>query len=234
MSLRHVRQEYVRTQVAFNSWCTLWISFEGFKHILDNNPSHPHSNQILYMVVSHLIFVTVYLFGPIGYLVTIATCFHHRCPQHKELFRYLCSDDGLYLCADCILEGAHRQHRVRGLKKVEEDLKVSSDPADSHRLLECAQAYLTICVSKNMRCCFFVCACIYTFIISELFAFCIQVTLKGLLQKTQDKIKEGEKILKGHEKTIRTLSVSELRKYKTISHSASFSLCVCQSLGVFV
>ncbi|XP_031416171.2 E3 ubiquitin/ISG15 ligase TRIM25-like [Clupea harengus] len=101
-----------------------------------------------------------------------------RCPQHKELFRYLCSDDGLYLCADCILEGAHRQHRVRGLKKVEEDLKV---------------------------------------------------TLKGLLQKTQDKIKEGEKILKGHEKTIRTLSESaEMDKAQADRLSSGLQLRVEQ------
>ncbi|XP_076151888.1 E3 ubiquitin-protein ligase TRIM7 [Alosa pseudoharengus] len=80
-----------------------------------------------------------------------------RCPQHKELFRYFCSDDSLYLCADCILDGAHQQHRVRALKKVEEEFKC---------------------------------------------------TLRGLLQKAQDKMKDGEKILKDHEKTLRTLNES--------------------------
>ncbi|KAL2097157.1 hypothetical protein ACEWY4_006364 [Coilia grayii] len=80
-----------------------------------------------------------------------------RCPQHKELFRYFCSDDSLYLCADCVLEGAHRQHHVRGLKKVEEDFKVR---------------------------------------------------LQGLLHKARDKMKEGEKILKDHEKTFHSLTES--------------------------
>ena len=48
-----------------------------------------------------------------------------RCPAHQEVFRYYCLDDREYICADCILEGSHAQHQVKGLRKLEEDYKVS-------------------------------------------------------------------------------------------------------------
>lgn len=51
-----------------------------------------------------------------------------RCPAHQEVFRYYCVDDRLYVCADCILEGSHAQHQVKGLKKLEEDYKVPREP----------------------------------------------------------------------------------------------------------
>ncbi|KAF4117557.1 hypothetical protein G5714_002110 [Onychostoma macrolepis] len=47
-----------------------------------------------------------------------------RCPAHQELFRYYCMDDREYVCPDCILEGRHAQHRVKGVRKVEEEYKV--------------------------------------------------------------------------------------------------------------
>ncbi|XP_036453537.1 E3 ubiquitin/ISG15 ligase TRIM25 [Colossoma macropomum] len=46
-----------------------------------------------------------------------------RCPAHQEVFRYYCLDDREYICADCILEGSHAQHQVKGLRKLEEDYK---------------------------------------------------------------------------------------------------------------
>ncbi|XP_035655411.1 E3 ubiquitin/ISG15 ligase TRIM25-like isoform X1 [Oncorhynchus keta] len=49
---------------------------------------------------------------------------HRRCPAHEEMFRYYCADERVYVCADCLMEGGHTQHRVKGLRKVEEDLKV--------------------------------------------------------------------------------------------------------------
>ncbi|KAL0966324.1 hypothetical protein UPYG_G00293900 [Umbra pygmaea] len=49
---------------------------------------------------------------------------HRRCPAHQEMYRYYCADERLYVCSDCLLDGGHAQHRVKGLKMVEEDLKV--------------------------------------------------------------------------------------------------------------
>ncbi|XP_007258099.2 E3 ubiquitin/ISG15 ligase TRIM25 [Astyanax mexicanus] len=50
---------------------------------------------------------------------------HRRCPAHREVFRYYCLDDREYICADCILEGSHAQHQVKGLRNLQEDYKVS-------------------------------------------------------------------------------------------------------------
>ncbi|XP_013864393.1 E3 ubiquitin-protein ligase TRIM11 [Austrofundulus limnaeus] len=47
-----------------------------------------------------------------------------RCPAHSEVFRYYCVDERVYVCADCLLEGSHAQHKVKALRHVEEDLKV--------------------------------------------------------------------------------------------------------------
>ncbi|KAI7809230.1 putative E3 ubiquitin/ISG15 ligase TRIM25 [Triplophysa rosa] len=46
-----------------------------------------------------------------------------RCPAHREVFRYYCIDDMEYVCADCILEGQHAQHLVKGMRKMEEEYK---------------------------------------------------------------------------------------------------------------
>lgn len=48
-----------------------------------------------------------------------------RCPAHTEMFRYYCADERVYVCSDCLLEGSHVQHKVKALRQVEEDLKVS-------------------------------------------------------------------------------------------------------------
>lgn len=53
---------------------------------------------------------------------------HRRCPAHKEMFLYYCADERVYVCSECLLEGGHAQHRIKGLRKVEEDLKVSKQP----------------------------------------------------------------------------------------------------------
>ncbi|XP_061654373.1 E3 ubiquitin-protein ligase TRIM11 [Phyllopteryx taeniolatus] len=47
-----------------------------------------------------------------------------RCPAHTELLRYYCADERVYVCCDCLMEGSHVQHKVKGLRQVEEDLKV--------------------------------------------------------------------------------------------------------------
>uniref|UniRef100_A0A4W5RVC4 Tripartite motif containing 110 n=1 Tax=Hucho hucho TaxID=62062 RepID=A0A4W5RVC4_9TELE len=49
---------------------------------------------------------------------------HRRCPTHKEMFLYYCADERVYVCSECLLEGGHAQHRIKGLRKVQEDLKV--------------------------------------------------------------------------------------------------------------
>lgn len=48
-----------------------------------------------------------------------------RCPEHTEILRYYCADDRMYMCGDCLLEGVHAQHKVKALRLVEKDLKVS-------------------------------------------------------------------------------------------------------------
>nr|XP_021326940.1 E3 ubiquitin/ISG15 ligase TRIM25 isoform X3 [Danio rerio] len=77
-----------------------------------------------------------------------------RCPAHKEMFRYYCMDDGQYVCADCILEGQHAQHQVKGVRKVEEEYKVK---------------------------------------------------LQSLFEKAEEKIKQGEMMLKEHQRASRTI-----------------------------
>lgn len=52
---------------------------------------------------------------------------HRRCPEHAEILRYYCADDRLYVCGDCLLEGGHAQHKVKALRQVEEELKVSRE-----------------------------------------------------------------------------------------------------------
>ncbi|XP_043989253.1 E3 ubiquitin-protein ligase TRIM11 isoform X2 [Gambusia affinis] len=47
-----------------------------------------------------------------------------RCPAHAEVFRYYCVDERVYVCGDCLLEGAHTLHKVKPLRQVEDDLKV--------------------------------------------------------------------------------------------------------------
>ncbi|KAI1888654.1 hypothetical protein AGOR_G00187370 [Albula goreensis] len=46
-----------------------------------------------------------------------------RCHEHGEMFRYYCTNENVYVCADCILEGKHTGHQVKSLRKMEKDLK---------------------------------------------------------------------------------------------------------------
>ncbi|XP_077413597.1 E3 ubiquitin-protein ligase TRIM11 [Vanacampus margaritifer] len=63
-------------------------------------------------------FSTHLLVNPLGDLS------QRKCPTHTELLRYYCADERVYVCSDCLLEGSHVQHNVKGLRQVEEDLKV--------------------------------------------------------------------------------------------------------------
>ncbi|KAF3698968.1 E3 ubiquitin-protein ligase TRIM11 [Channa argus] len=78
----------------------------------------------------------------------LADLSQRRCPTHTEIFRYYCADERVYVCADCLLEGGHVEHKVKALRQVEEDLKV---------------------------------------------------ILRTLLRKAEEKLKDGERILKEHE-----------------------------------
>ncbi|XP_036374810.1 E3 ubiquitin-protein ligase TRIM11-like [Megalops cyprinoides] len=53
----------------------------------------------------------------------LADLSRRRCPEHDELFRHYCTDEGVYVCADCVLEGKHAEHRVRRLRSLEGDLR---------------------------------------------------------------------------------------------------------------
>ncbi|XP_029970075.1 E3 ubiquitin/ISG15 ligase TRIM25 [Salarias fasciatus] len=87
-------------------------------------------------------FLTHLLVDPLGDIS------QRRCPAHAEVFRYYCADERLYVCADCLLEGGHAQHKVKALRQVEADLKV---------------------------------------------------ILQTLLDKAEEKLRDGEQILKEHE-----------------------------------
>ncbi|CAB1317219.1 unnamed protein product [Coregonus sp. 'balchen'] len=80
---------------------------------------------------------------------------HRRCPAHKEMFLYYCADERVYVCSECLLEGGHAQHRIKGLRMMEDDLKV---------------------------------------------------ILKSLLQKADEKLNEGERILQEHQNTDLTMT----------------------------
>ncbi|XP_077580510.1 E3 ubiquitin-protein ligase TRIM11 [Stigmatopora nigra] len=58
------------------------------------------------------------LVNPLGDLT------QRKCPTHTELLRYYCADERVYVCSDCLLEGSHFQHNVKGLTQVENDLKL--------------------------------------------------------------------------------------------------------------
>ncbi|XP_034038461.1 E3 ubiquitin/ISG15 ligase TRIM25 [Thalassophryne amazonica] len=63
-------------------------------------------------------FSTHLLVDPLGDLS------QQRCPTHTEIFRYFCTNERVYMCGDCLLEGGHTQHKVKLLRQVEKDLKV--------------------------------------------------------------------------------------------------------------
>ncbi|XP_044076093.1 E3 ubiquitin/ISG15 ligase TRIM25 [Siniperca chuatsi] len=96
-------------------------------------------------------FSTHLLVDPLGDLS------QRRCPTHTEILRYYCADERVYVCGDCLLEGGHAQHKVKALRKVEEDLKV---------------------------------------------------ILQTLFRKAEEKLKDGERILREHENIDSTMADS--------------------------
>ncbi|CAB1434048.1 unnamed protein product [Pleuronectes platessa] len=96
-------------------------------------------------------FSTHLLVDPLGDLS------QRRCPTHREILRYYCADERVYLCGDCLIEGGHAQHKVKALRQVEDDLKV---------------------------------------------------ILQTLLGKAEEKVKDGERILKEHENVDSTVADS--------------------------
>ncbi|XP_028833811.1 nuclear factor 7, ovary [Denticeps clupeoides] len=105
-----------------------------------------------------------------------------RCPKHQELFRYYCSDDNTYICADCILEGLHSQHKVRALARVHEDFLV---PFLFHFLVLVMFGILAGGHSPP----------------SVLLSI-HYLMLQGLLEKAGDKVRDVERILDGQQQSI--------------------------------
>ncbi|KAM4698677.1 uncharacterized protein WCC33_014200 [Rhinophrynus dorsalis] len=48
---------------------------------------------------------------------------HRKCPVHKELLKYYCSEDGACICVSCCLAGEHRGHQVELLNEASEKKK---------------------------------------------------------------------------------------------------------------
>ncbi|KAL4657210.1 tripartite motif-containing protein 7-like [Arapaima gigas] len=46
-----------------------------------------------------------------------------RCPKHQEMLRYYCMEERAFTCADCVLEGRHVRHQVKGLRAIEDNVK---------------------------------------------------------------------------------------------------------------
>lgn len=136
-------------------------------------------------------FSTHLLVDPLGDLS------QRRCPTHTEILRYYCADERLYVCSDCLLDGGHAQHKVKALRQVEEDLKVS---------------WKTICVFFAYEC------------VSAHLCVIPQVILQALLSKAEEKLKDGVQILKEHEGIDLTMAVSKKCLRKT-QHNGSFSRC---------
>nr|XP_006005591.1 PREDICTED: probable E3 ubiquitin-protein ligase TRIM8 [Latimeria chalumnae] len=53
-----------------------------------------------------------------------------KCPEHKELIRYYCINDGICVCVTCCVAGKHKNHNVETLAEVAEKRK--EEVASSH------------------------------------------------------------------------------------------------------
>ncbi|XP_040191250.1 E3 ubiquitin/ISG15 ligase TRIM25-like [Rana temporaria] len=45
---------------------------------------------------------------------------NRKCPIHKQLLKYYCTEDGVYICVSCRLDGAHQGHKVETLYEASE------------------------------------------------------------------------------------------------------------------
>eukprot|EP00062_Callorhinchus_milii_P002873 gi/632939533/ref/XP_007910437.1/ PREDICTED: E3 ubiquitin-protein ligase TRIM62-like [Callorhinchus milii] len=48
-----------------------------------------------------------------------------KCPEHQELLRYYCSNDGVCACVTCYVAGAHRNHDVKTLKEAHDEKRAA-------------------------------------------------------------------------------------------------------------
>ncbi|OCT69533.1 hypothetical protein XELAEV_18040844mg [Xenopus laevis] len=48
---------------------------------------------------------------------------HTNCSAHRELLRYLCTEDGARVCVSCCLAGEHRGHRVQMFHQEQEEIR---------------------------------------------------------------------------------------------------------------
>lgn len=109
---------------------------------------------------------------------------HRRCPEHAEMLRYYCADDRLYVCGDCLLGGGHAQHKVKALRQVEEELKVSRGNEEETN----GFSYLVVWVAH--------------------LCWTLQVILQTLLSKADEKLRDAEKILEEFQNIDSTTAVS--------------------------
>ncbi|XP_014339837.1 E3 ubiquitin-protein ligase TRIM8-like [Latimeria chalumnae] len=56
-----------------------------------------------------------------------------KCPEHKELIKYYCTDDGIYVCVPCCVAGKYKTHNVEAVAEVAERRK--EDLARFHQKL---------------------------------------------------------------------------------------------------
>ncbi|KAG8541698.1 hypothetical protein GDO81_028435, partial [Engystomops pustulosus] len=62
--------------------------------------------------------------GPAHVLIDPSTSLENRkCPIHKELLKYYCTEDGTCICVSCSLAGEHRGHQVETLEEASEKKK---------------------------------------------------------------------------------------------------------------
>ncbi|KAM3590715.1 uncharacterized protein V6R79_014990 [Siganus canaliculatus] len=53
----------------------------------------------------------------------MADFWKRKCTDHDEIYRYYCTDDKVFMCNACTIEGAHLGHSIKTLKNTMKDLK---------------------------------------------------------------------------------------------------------------
>uniref|UniRef100_A0A672RN37 Uncharacterized protein n=1 Tax=Sinocyclocheilus grahami TaxID=75366 RepID=A0A672RN37_SINGR len=61
-----------------------------------------------------------------GFLPAVKFCTQRdgkRCPVHLKVTEYLCAQERLFLCSDCLMEGTHQHHEVQTFEVAKEEMK---------------------------------------------------------------------------------------------------------------
>ncbi|XP_067848500.1 E3 ubiquitin/ISG15 ligase TRIM25-like [Heptranchias perlo] len=48
---------------------------------------------------------------------------HRKCPDHKKILEFFCTDDGVCVCASCVIIGRHKSHTAVSLDQAEASIK---------------------------------------------------------------------------------------------------------------